>query len=135
LKCPLSKIINPLADARARTFSVKVRLDNELSSGQPLLKAGMLARVTLPVGKPQPHVLVPKDAVVLGQSPTVFVAQESGGKSVVRPVPVKMESAHGLWFAIEGELKAGDLVIVEGNERVRPGQEVRPQTKEIPRPE
>jgi len=128
-------IINPLADARARTFSVKVRLDNELSSGQPLLKAGMLARVTLPVGKPQPHVLVPKDAVVLGQSPTVFVAQESGGKSVVRPVPVKMESAHGLWFAIEGELKAGDLVIVEGNERVRPGQEVRPQTKEIPRPE
>ena len=40
-----------------------------------------------------------------------------------------------LWVAISGDVKAGDLVIVEGNERVRPGQEVRPQTKEIPRPE
>lgn len=128
-------IINALADERARTFSVKVRLDNDLSSGQPLLKAGMLARVTLPVGKPLPQVLVPKDAVVLGQSPMVFVAQPAGGNSVVKPVPVKMESAHGLWVAITGDVKAGDLVIVEGNERVRPGQEVRPQNKEIPRPE
>ena len=128
-------LINPLADARARTFSVKVRLENDLSSGQPLLKAGMLARVTLPVGKPQPHVLVPKDAVVLGQSPTVFVAQPAGDKSVVRPVPVKMESAHGLWVAVQGDVKVGDLLIVEGNERVRPGQDVRPQAKDIPRPE
>ena len=128
-------IINPLADAKTRTFSVKVRLDNDLSSGLPLIKAGMLARVTLPVSKPQPHVLVPKDAVVLGQSPTVFVAADAGGKAVVRPVPVKMASAHGQWFSIEGEVKEGDLLIVEGNERVRPGQEVRPQTKEIPRPE
>jgi RND family efflux transporter MFP subunit len=129
-------LINPLADSRARTFTVKVRLENEFpTTGQPLLKAGMLARVTLPVGKPQPHVLVPKDAVVLGQSPTVFVAQDAGGKSVVRPVPVKMESAHGLWVAVTGDVKDGDLLIVEGNERVRPGQEVRPQTKDIPRPE
>jgi HlyD family secretion protein len=128
-------IINALADERARTFSVKVRLENDLSSGKPLLKAGMLARVTLPVGKPQPHVLVPKDAVVLGQSPMVFVALSAGANSVVKPVPVKMESAHGLWFAVEGDLQAGDLVIVEGNERVRPGQEVRPQTKEIAPPE
>ena len=127
-------IINPLADAKTRTFSVKVRLDNDLSSGQPLIKAGMLARVTLPIGKPKPHVLVPKDAVVLGQSPTVFVAQNAGGKTVVKPVPVRMGSAHGLWVAVEGELKEGDQVIVEGNERVRPGQEVRPQTKEIERP-
>ena len=124
-----------LADARARTFTVKVRLDNDLSSGQPLLKAGMLARVTLPVGKPEPQVLVPKDAVVLGQSPTVFVAQNDGGKSVVRPVPVQLGSAHGQWFAVAGDVKAGDPLIVEGNERVRPGQEVRPQTKAIEPPE
>jgi len=128
-------IINPLADAKTRTFSVKVRLDNDVASGQPLLKAGMLARVTLPISKPLPRVLVPKDAVVLGQSPTVFVAAGAGGKAVVRPVPVKMASAHGQWFAIEGEVKEGDLLIVEGNERVRPGQEVRTQTKEIPRPQ
>jgi hypothetical protein len=63
----------------------------------------------------------------------VFVVRP-GGKSVVKPVPVKMESAHGQWFAIAGEVKAGDLLIVEGNERVRPGQEVRPQRKQIEPP-
>jgi RND family efflux transporter MFP subunit len=128
-------LINQLADAKARTFSIKVRLDNDLSTGQPLIKAGMLARVTLPVGKPRPRVLVPKDAVVLGQAPMVAIVDESQGKKVVRPVPVKITSAHGQWFAIEGPVKKDELLIVEGNERVRPGQEVRPQTKEIPPPE
>jgi hypothetical protein len=31
-------------------------------------------------------------------------------------------------------MKEGDQVIVEGNERVRPGQEVRAETKEIEYP-
>jgi RND family efflux transporter MFP subunit len=127
-------IVNPLADAKTRTFSVKVRLDNDLSDGPPLILAGMLARVTLPVSPPKPRVLVPKDAVVLGRAPTVFVVAQQDGKEVVRPEPVKMGSGHGEWFAIEGAVKVGDRLIVEGNERVRPGQEVRPQPKEIPPP-
>ncbi len=41
--------IVPSADVRSRTFPVKVRLENE----KHLLKAGMLANVTLPVGAPR----------------------------------------------------------------------------------
>jgi RND family efflux transporter MFP subunit len=128
-------IINPQADLRARTFAVKVRVENQFVGNQPLIKAGMFARVTLPVGQPTPRTLVPKDAVVLGgPAPTVFVADAADGKTVVRPVPVKLGPATGAWIAVEGQIKAGDAVIVEGNERVRPGMEVRAETKEMKLP-
>jgi HlyD family secretion protein len=128
-------MINPQADARARTFPVKVRVDNQVVEGLPALKAGMYARVTLSVGKPTPCVLVPKDAVVLGgPTPVVYVAAGGGGNATVRPVPVTIGVPSGAWIAAIGELKEGDQVIVEGNERVRPGQEVRPETKEVAYP-
>jgi RND family efflux transporter MFP subunit len=128
-------IINPQADARAHTFPVKIRVANRIENDQPVLKAGMFARVTLAVGKPTPCVVVPKDAVVLGgPSPMVFVAMEVGGKSSVRPIAVKLGPPQGAWIAAIGDLKEGDQVIVEGNERVRPGQEVRVETKEVEYP-
>ena len=128
-------IINPQADARARTFPVKVRVRNRIESQQPILKAGMFARVTLAVGKPTPCVVVPKDAVVLGgPTPMVFVAATGDGKSVVRPVPVTLGPAQGAWIAVVGDVKAADQVIVEGNERVRPGQEIRIEAKDLDYP-
>jgi multidrug efflux pump subunit AcrA (membrane-fusion protein) len=128
-------LVNPQADARAHTFPVKVRVANEFAEGQPLIKAGMFARVSLPVGKPVARTLVPKDAVVLGgPSPMVFVAAGSPDKAVVKPVPVKLGAAAGTWIAVTGEVKPGDAIIVEGNERVRPGMEVVTQPKELAGP-
>lgn len=128
-------MINPQADARARTFPVKVRVTNSVVNGLPVLKAGMYARVTLSVGKPTPCVLVPKDAVVRGgEKPVVFVAATAGGKTTVRPVPVTTGVTSGAWLAAIGDLQEGDQVVVEGNERVQPGQEVRPEVKEVPYP-
>jgi RND family efflux transporter MFP subunit len=128
-------MINPQADPRAHTFPVKIRVANRIQNDQPLIKGGMFARVTLAVGKPTPCVLVPKDAVVLGgQQPLVFVAANAGDKTVVKPVPVTLGPAQGAWIAAIGEMKEGDHVIVEGNERVRPGQDIRPEMKEVPYP-
>jgi RND family efflux transporter MFP subunit len=128
-------VINPQADARARTFPVKVRVDNVLEGSHPVLKAGMFARVTLPVGQPIPRTLVPKDAVVLGgPAPMVFVADGASGKTMVRPVPVTLGPASGVWISVQGELKPGEQVIVEGNERVRPGMEVKAEPKEMKLP-
>ena len=128
-------IINPQADSRSRTFPVKVRVENQFAAGLPLLKAGMFARVTLPVGKPVSRTLVPKDAVVLsGESATLFVAAGPPDKAVVKPVPVKLGPATGAWLAVTGEVAPGDLIIVEGNERVRPGMEIRTEPKEMKLP-
>ncbi len=128
-------MINPQADSRAHTFPVKVRVENRIENDQPLLKSGMFARVTLSVGKPTTCVLVPKDAVVLGgPTPLVFVAASGGGTTLVRPVPVTLGPAQGAWIAVIGNLKEGDQAIVEGNERVRPGQEVRAEGKDVAYP-
>ena len=126
-------IINPQADARARTFPVKVRVENTIDERGPLIKAGMFARVTLPVGQVTEAPLVPKDAIVLGgPSPIVYVVEKQGNMSVVKPVPVKLGISRGLWISVGGaDLKKGDLVVVEGNERLRPMQEVRPEQVEI----
>lgn len=127
--------INPQADARARTFPVKVRVQNQIENNLPLLKAGMFARVTLPVGKPTACVLVPKDALKLGgASPIVFVVSTAGGKTSANPVPVRLGPAQGAWIAAFGELKEGDSIVVEGNERLQPGQEVRTEKKAVPYP-
>ena len=60
----------------------------------------------------------------------VFVAATAGGKAIVRPVPVRSARPKARGSPSIGELKEASQVIVEGNERVRPGQEVRAETKE-----
>lgn len=128
-------IINPQADARSRTFPVKVRVQNEVRNKTPLLKAGMFARVTLGVGDPVAVPLVPKDAVVLNaKAPFVYVVDTDpkSGKSVARPVPITLGASRGLWISVgASEIKEGDQVVVEGNERLRPMQEVRAERREI----
>lgn len=125
-------MINPQADSRAHTFPVKIRIQNRLENDLPVLKAGMFARVTLAVGKPTPCVLVPKDAVVLGgASPMILIAANTGDKTVVRPAPVTLGPAQGTWIAVFGDIKEGEQVIVEGNERVRPGQDIRTEPKVV----
>lgn len=126
------------ADVRTRTFPVKVRIKNTILPMQiekpllpngPLVKSGMLARAMLPIGPEHEALLVPKDALVLGgATPIVFVvdAVEKGkaDSGKVRPVPVKLGVASGRLIEVRGDVKAGDRVVVRGNERLRPGQDV-----------
>lgn len=121
--------IVPQADVQARTFPVKVRVKNQLADDGPLVKSGMYARVTLPTGERQMAKLVSKDALVLGgQQPLIYVvdvvaANAKQGK--VRPVPVQLGEADGSMIQIRGDrLQSGQLVVVQGNERLRPGQDV-----------
>lgn len=119
----------PKGDDRARTFPVKVRLKNLKTDGQPQLKAGMLASVSLPTGDPRPGLLVPKDAIVLGGlSPMVYVVQpgqREGAPDMAQPVPVQLGMAQDGTIQVMGPLKVGDRVVIQGNERLRPGQAVK----------
>ncbi len=121
-------LIVPQADVRARTFPVKVRVTNEITSSGPLIKSGMLARVTLPTGAKQDALLVPKDALVLGGAKTIVYVvntNDPAGKSgQVAPVPVELGVATGDQIQVTGALTAGQFVVAEGNERLRPGQAV-----------
>jgi RND family efflux transporter MFP subunit len=117
--------IVPQGDVRARTFPVKIAIQNQTTESGPLIKPGMYARVELPVGSMKQAVLVPKDAVVLDQrSPLVYVVEGAsvvGEQGTVSPVPVTLGRSHGALIDIGDSLKPGQIVVVEGNERLRPG--------------
>lgn len=121
-------LIVPQADLRARTFPVKVQVKNRFDGDEPLLKSGMLARVTLPTGPRQLALLVPKDALVLSPGSTmVYVVDtqsESSQQGKARPVPVQIGVADGPQMQIIGDLKKGQYVVVRGNERLFPGADV-----------
>ena len=118
----------PQADVRARTFPVRVKVYNEVLKEGPLIKSGMYARVALPVGEAEQAFLVPKDAIVLGgPRPMVYVVQgDVAGNSTaeVSAIPVTLGVSAGSLIQIIGSIPAGQMVVVEGNERLMPQQKV-----------
>ncbi|MEQ8784754.1 MAG: efflux RND transporter periplasmic adaptor subunit [Pirellulaceae bacterium] len=112
----------PQADVRSRTFPVTVRLDNPRGpGGDHVIKVGMLAHAT--IGQRHRAVLVPKDALVLGgPKPIVYAttgAVQAGQEAKVRPVTVEIGVAFGDLAQVTGDLRPGQAVVVEGNERLR----------------
>lgn len=123
--------IVPLADARARTFPVRVVVPNPASNGQHTLLPGMLARAMLPTAASQQRLLVNKDALqVGGLSPVVFKVVDN--QAVM--VPVRSGPAVEGWVSVEATanetLSADDYVITRGNARLRPGQQVKIESKQ-----
>lgn len=118
--------IVPQGDPRTRTFPVRVRVQNEITEFGPVLKANMHARLMLPTGQPHQAMLVPKDALVFGGlQPQVFVVSvPSGGTTgTVQPVTVQLGVADGLYIEVTGDLQPAQIVVTQGNERLRPGQQ------------
>jgi multidrug efflux pump subunit AcrA (membrane-fusion protein) len=110
----------PRASGRSRAFPIKVELDN--SDGR--LASGMLARVMLET----PHsgersVIVPRDALVpRGPNHILVRVQDQDGQPIAEILPVKPGRYFGEAVEVFGDLRAGDRVVVRGNERLRPGQ-------------
>ncbi len=105
-------------DEKARTFPVQITVTNK---GFSILE-GMSSGVRFPVGKSFQSLLVNKDAVVSSSDRhSIFIVKD--GKAQM--ISIKKGQAYGSRVVIEGEASAGDQVVVEGNERLRPGQEVR----------
>lgn len=121
----------PQADLRSRSFPVLVTVENIVVDGDPVLRGGMLARAWLPVGKAEPVTVVPKDSLVLGGgTPLVYVVDVAGGSSAgpatgtVRAASVSLGAAVGGNVEVRSGLERGQLVVVRGNERLRPGMTV-----------
>ncbi len=109
----------PQADEEARTFPVIIRAPNP---GRRV-GGGMLARVSLAVSTGREALLVPKDAIVRqAQQSVVYVVN---GDGTVRAVGVRTRPAGGTRVEVSGEIKAGETVVIKGNERLVPGQKVR----------
>ena len=108
-------IENPSTRTRAVLFSAPDLSDlGDAAVGQSLT-------VEIPVGDAREVLSVPKDALVQGQGGwTVFVAADDQAqpRSVTLGVPL------GDRYEVLSGLAPGDLVVVRGNERLRPGQAI-----------
>ena len=106
------------ADRNSRTFPIKVELPN----ADLMIKSGLVSRVILQVGASYEALVIPKDALVLrGGSEFVFVMKDA----IVSQVPVVAVNHVNHEVEINGQLEPGMMVVVEGNERLFPGQPVR----------
>ena len=107
----------PQGNPSARTFPVRVQLGNPDAT----IKSGMEAVVTFNLKGKRQALLVPKDAIVgFGDTRRVITVAEGRAK----PVTVQVLGYYEHNVAIEGNLKPGEPVVIRGNERLRPGQEV-----------
>jgi len=86
------------------------------------LTDGMTVRVILEVAKPPMVVAIPEAAVALDQGGAfVFIVND---KNVVEQRRVKAGAARDGLLVIDQGLKAGEKVIVQGQQKVRPGMTV-----------
>ncbi len=115
------RAILPVEDPSTRTRAVRFSASG--LGDMRNLAVGQSLTVDIPVGEAREVLSVPKDALVQARGGwTVFVAAE--GKA--QPRQVEIGAPAGDRYEVIGGLAPGDLVVVRGNERLRPGQDINP---------
>lgn len=103
----------------------QVSLRAEVPNPDQILLPGMYVRVKVAQGVDEKALLVPQQAVqrdASGNSSLIIVAE-----GVAKAVPVQVGPAVGGQFMITSGISSGDVVIVEGFQKARPGAPVAPQ--------
>lgn len=90
---------------------------------------GLFARVRIPVGAPQPTLLVSERAIGTDQSQKFVLSVSPDHTAVYRTVKLG-GTADGKRVVLSG-LRSGDQVIVNGLQRVRPGMAVDPEVAAV----
>ncbi|PTX54516.1 RND family efflux transporter MFP subunit [Litoreibacter ponti] len=115
------RAILPVEDASTRTRAVRFSASG--LGDMRNLAVGQSLTVDVPVGEARDVLSVPKDALVQAQGGwTVFVAVD--GKA--QPRQVEIGAPAGDRYEVVNGLVSGDQVVVRGNERLRPGQDINP---------
>lgn len=113
------RAILPVEDAATRTRAVRFSASGMADMRN--LALGQSLTVDVPVGEAREVLAVPKDALVQARGGwTVFVAAD--GKAQPRPVQIGVPA--GDRYEVISGLAPGDQVVVRGNERLRPGQDI-----------
>ena len=113
------RAILPTEFSATRTRPVRFTITSPDAS----IAVGQTVTLEIPVSVANEVLVVPKDALVQAQGGwSVFV--NADGKA--QPRTVEIGAALDGGFAVLSGLNAGDEVVVRGNERLRPGQEIAP---------
>jgi RND family efflux transporter MFP subunit len=112
-------------DEKSRTLWVQARIANPSDS----LKAGMSFQITMRFpGETYPAV---SPLAIMWGSDGAFVWSVVDGR--VKQVPVRIVQRNTETVLVEGEIRGGDMVVTEGLQSVRDGDEVRIANAIVPR--
>lgn len=115
------RAIVPDENPAARTRPVRfVPQFTDLVLGAPLA-ANQAVTLYLPAGAAAEVLTVSKDAVLRKDAQAIVYVVDGG---VAKPRPVQLGEAVGSRFQVLKGLQAGEIVVVRGNERLRPNQPV-----------
>lgn len=125
LRAPLTAIV-PDADPLSRLFPVRVRLENPKGN----LRPGMSVIGLVPTGASLPTLTISKDAILRNDAGE-YVFYDAGGVAAI--APVRSLFPVGERMAVQsGMLQTGAMVVIEGNERLFPGQPLQPMPPRTP---
>lgn len=112
----------PQIDPNNRTLLMKARVPN----ADRKLKPGMFANLELAFTLREDAIVIPESALMsVGERTSVYVI-DADGKAQPRPVKVGLRMANAI--EITQGLQAGEKVIAEGVQKVRPGGAVKAMT-------
>ena len=122
--------IDNKVDPRTGTIRVRGKFKNpKPERGERILAPGLFSRIRVPLGKPQSALLITERAIGTNQGQKfVYVVDD---KNEVAFRAIKLGASHdGLRVIAEG-LKAGERLIIDGMQRVRPGSVVDPKPRDM----
>ena len=105
------------------TRSVAIRLIIKDEKYQNGLLGNQAVTLKLPIGNPDDVTTVHKDAVLVKNGKKIVFIFRKGTANIQ---PIRLGRAIGNRFEVLAGLKVGDLVVVRGNERLRPGEPIKP---------
>lgn len=113
------RAIVPREDPLTRTRTV--RFTPDFGDAERMLAGDQAVTVQIPSGPSREVVTVHKDAIIVSpRGRMVYVAEDGQAQ----PRPVTLGASVGDRFEVLDGLAPGDLVVVRGNERLRPGQPI-----------
>jgi membrane fusion protein (multidrug efflux system) len=119
------KVLDRMVDPTTGTMKVQASFPNPGS----FLRPGQFARVRVPVSQEENAVLVPQKAIQELQGAKTVMIVDAQNKVQIRTLRLG-DKAENYYIVLDG-LKAGERVIVEGQQKARPGSEVRPSSSTV----
>ncbi len=115
---PRLNFIDPAVDQRTGTLAIRLEVDNP----QHLLHAGQFARVQVAAAQLADAIVLPQRAILDLQGKNYVWVIDAEGKAQQRDV--QMGPRIGNDWQVQQGLKSGDVVIVDGVQRLKPGTPV-----------
>jgi len=125
---PKLNFIDPAVDTRTGTLAIRLEVDNP----QHLLHAGQFARVQVSQQQDPSAIVLPQRAILDQQGQNYVWIVDADGKAQQREVHMGLRVG-GDWQVQQG-LKPGEVVIVDGVQRLKPGTPVKGTPLAIPAP-